>query len=288
MKISEAFDLYKNNYLLPKHYSKRLIETHDYIKRDLILKIGDKKLKNLTLKDISDWSRTIESWQDQNGIERRKATNTMRSYLTRVRAVIKYMCLLGEKCVDYHLVPVPKCEQVKVNFISPEEISMMIDASYSIRNAFVVSLLYSSGIRLSEMIQLDRDSIKNRTFTVVGKGNKIRVCFIDQRTEDLMNQYLDSRTDSSEALIISNIYKERISRTNVQLLIKNTARRAGINKKVTPHTMRHSFATNFAQNNGNMRYLCRLLGHSSMTTTMVYTHVTDNDLKLQYERFHSV
>ncbi len=288
MKISEAFDAYKNNYLLPKHYSKRLIETHDYIRRDLILKIGDKKIKNLTLKDISDWAKTIEYQHNKDGTERRKATNTMRSYLTRVRAVIKYMCLLGEKCVDYHLVPVPKCEQVKVNFITPDEVTMMIEAAYSIRNAFVISLLYSSGIRLSELIQLDRDSIKNRSFTVVGKGNKIRICFIDQRTEYLMDQYLSSRNDCSEALVISNVYKERISRTNVQLLVKNTARRAGLTKKVTPHTMRHSFATNFARNNGNMRYLCRLLGHSTMTTTMAYTHVTDNDLKSQYDKFHSV
>lgn len=84
MKISEAFDLYKNNYLLPKHYSKRIIETHDYIRRDMVEKIGDKKIKYLTLKDISDWSRTLENKRKSDGSKCKKASNTMRSYLSLI------------------------------------------------------------------------------------------------------------------------------------------------------------------------------------------------------------
>lgn len=288
MKISEAFDLYKNNYLLPKHYSKRVIETHDYIRHDLIEKVGNKKLKYLTLKDISDWSQTIENGIKPDGTKYKKASNTMRSYLTRVRAVIKYMCFLGEKCVDYHLIPVPKYEEVEVNYLTPSQVNDMIKNAYNIRNAFVISLLYSSGIRLSEMISLNRDSINNRCFSVIGKGKKLRLCFIDERTEKLMREYLEARNDNSEALIISNVYKERISPTNVQLLIKNSARRAGIKKRVTPHTLRHSFATNFIQNDGNIRYLCKMLGHRGVNTTMIYTHLSNNELKLQYDKFHSV
>jgi site-specific recombinase XerD len=164
----------------------------------------------------------------------------------------------------------------------------MIDNAYNLRNAFIISLLYSSGIRLSELISLNQGQIVDRRFTVIGKGRKPRLCFIDQRTEQLMDQYLASRTDHSDALVVSFEHKERMTATNVQLLIRNSAKRAGINKKVTPHTLRHSFATNFLKNNGNMRYLSAMLGHASLDTTMMYAHVVDQDLQRQYEKYHTI
>jgi site-specific recombinase XerD len=138
------------------------------------------------------------------------------------------------------------------------------------------------------MIQLNRNSIVDRKFTVVGKGKKARLCFIDDRTQQLMEQYLKTRKDNSEALIVSAVNKARMTPTNVQLLIKNSAIRAGIDKRVTPHTLRHSFATNFLKNNGNMRYLSTMLGHASLDTTMMYAHVVDNDLQAQYEKYHTI
>lgn len=288
MKISEAFDLYKNNFLLIKHYSRRVIETHDYIKRDLVDKVGNKKLKDFGMSDISEWVETLKIVELPNGVKKRRSVNTIRSYMNRLRAVIKYMWLIGEKCMDYQLVPVPKQEDIEVGFLYEEEVQSMIDNAFSLRNKFIISLLYSSGIRLSELLSLDRGSIKNRTFTVIGKGRKRRVCFIDERTEHLMRDYLATRIDNSDALIVSNLYKERMTPTNIQLLIRNSAKRAGITRRVTPHMLRHSFATNFLRNNGNMRYLSRMLGHANINTTMIYTHVVDNDLYSQYENFHTV
>lgn len=288
MKISEAFDRYKSNYLLAKHYSKRILEMHDYAKNDIISKFGDRKIKNFTLDDIGAWSKSLEIRALPDGTKKERARNTVRAYLNSLRAVFKYAYLTGEKCVDYQLIPVPKREEVEIGFLYEDEVQSMIDNAFSLRNKFVISLLYSSGIRLSEMLSLDRDSIKNRSFTVIGKGNKRRLCFIDERTENLMREYLQSRDDNSDALIVSNIYKDRMTPTNIQLLIRNSAKRAGIKRKVTPHMLRHSFATNFARNNGNMRYLCRLLGHSDINTTMIYTHVVDNDLQKQYDLYHSV
>lgn len=288
MKISEAFDLYKNNYLLPRHYSRRVVESHGFAKVDFINKIGDKKLKNLTLEDVGEWSKSLEYRELPNGQKKHRAINTIRSYMNRLRAVIKYMCLRGEKCIDYQLIPIPKAEDVEIGFLYESEVKAMIDNAFSVRNKLVISLLYSSGIRLSELIALDRDSIKNKSFTVIGKGKKRRLCFIDSRTERLMKEYLKTRKDDSPALIISNIYKDRMSPTNIQLLIRNSAKRAGIERRVTPHMLRHSFATNFVRNNGNIRYLSRMLGHSGINTTMIYTHIVDNDLYKQYKRFHTV
>lgn len=288
MKISEAFDLYKKNYLIVKRYSRRVIESHDYAKVDLTSTLGDKKLKNLSLSDIGIWAEHLKYRELPNGSIKPRAINTIRSYMNRLRAVIKYMWLVGEKCIDYQLIPVPKAEEVEIGFLYEEEVQAMIDNAFSVRNKFVISLLYSSGIRLSELLSLNRDSIRDRTFTVIGKGNKRRICFIDERTEQLMQEYLKTREDDCEALVVSNIYKERMTPTNIQLLIRNSAKRAGIERRVTPHMLRHSFATNFVRNNGNMRYLSRILGHSNINTTMIYTHVVDKDLFKQYNLYHTV
>ena len=279
MKISEAFDAYKNNYMFYKSHSKRVLQNHDYVKDRLIRVLGDKSIEKLTMDDVHIWVSFIMEG---------RAWNTVRNDIVRLRSVLKYINLRGVKCLNAELIPVPKREETTREFLTEEEVSLMIDKSKRLRNKFVISLFYSSGIRLSELIALDRNSIQDRKFQVVGKGNKLRICFIDERTERLMKEYLESRTDTSPALIVSYLNQDRMTPTNVQLIIKLAAKRAGIDKKVTPHVLRHSFATNFIRNNGNIRYLSVMMGHASVNTTAIYSHVVDNDLEKQYNLFHTV
>lgn len=288
MKISEAFDLYKRNYMLVKGLSKRVLENQDYVRNRVVRVLGDIEIESLTMDDIARWAEQIQTMRTRDGRIVERKNNTIRNDLIRMKMVLKYMRLLGHDVIEPDLIPIPKREDVERPFLTAEEVEDMIKCAYCVRNAFIVSLFYSSGIRLSELISLDRGSIQNRQFQVVGKGRKARLCFIDKRTEDLMEEYLEERNDSSEALIVSKMYKQRMTPSNVQLVIKNTAERAGITKKVTPHILRHSFATNFLQNNGNIRYLSTMLGHANVSTTTIYTHVVDNDLRLQYLKFHTV
>ena len=288
MKISEAFDLYKRNYMLVKGLSKRVLENQDYVRNRVVRVLGDIEIESLTMDDIARWAEQIQTMRTRDGRIVERKNNTIRNDLIRMKMVLKYMRLLGHDVIEPDLIPIPKREDVERPFLTAEEVEDMIKCAYCVRNAFIVSLFYSSGIRLSELISLDRGSIQNRQFQVVGKGRKVRLCFIDKRTEDLMEEYLEERNDSSEALIVSKMYKQRMTPSNVQLVIKNTAERAGITKKVTPHILRHSFATNFLQNNGNIRYLSTMLGHANVSTTTIYTHVVDNDLRLQYLKFHTV
>lgn len=278
MLISQAFDSYERNYMAIRHQSIRICQTHAVTRRMLIEILGDKDMADITVEDIGKWVKELR---------KRRCSNTVRNYIIRLRVVTEYLALIDVPCIKTALIPVPKREATIPAFLTAEDVTKMIECSYNIRNAFVISLLYSSGIRLSEMIQLNRNSIVDHKFTVIGKGRKARLCFIDDRTEKLMDQYLKSRDDNSEALIVSAQNKARMTPTNVQLLIKNSAIRAGIDKRVTPHTLRHSFATNFLKNNGNMRYLSTMLGHASLDTTMMYAHVVDNDLQAQYEMFHT-
>lgn len=288
MKISEAFDLYKRNYMLVKGLSRRVLENQDYVRNRVVRVLGDIEIESLTMDDIARWAEQIQTMRTRDGRIVERKNNTIRNDLIRMKMVLKYMRLLGHDVIEPDLIPIPKREDVERPFLTAEEVEDMIKCAYCVRNAFIVSLFYSSGIRLSELISLDRGSIQNRQFQVVGKGRKARLCFIDKRTEDLMEEYLEERNDSSEALIVSKMYKQRMTPSNVQLVIKNTAERAGITKKVTPHILRHSFATNFLQNNGNIRYLSTMLGHANVSTTTIYTHVVDNDLRLQYLKFHTV
>ena len=279
MKISEAFDLYKNNYMFYKSHSRRVLENHEYVKERLVASLGDKDIEELSLEDVQKWSSEILVG---------RAWNTVRNDVVRLRSVLKYLDLNGVECLNPELIPVPKREEVTRDFLTSDEVEAMIDNACNIRAKFVISLLYSSGIRLSEFLSLNRDSIQDKRFQVVGKGQKTRLCFTDDRTIDLMHDYLDTRNDESEALVVSRVRKERMTPTNVQMLVKNAARMAGIKKHVTPHVLRHSFATNFIHNNGNIRYLSTMLGHTSVATTMIYTHVVDNDLEKQYRQFHTI
>jgi integrase/recombinase XerD len=279
MRISEAFNLYLEDYIRFKNQSTRIEESHEFCERTLIYEIGDKQIEELTLADIRRW---------RNELSKTRHINTVRNYITRLRAVLNYCSIRGVQCLDVRLVPIPKREATVPTFLSSEQVDAMISHAYNVRNAFIVSLIYSSGIRLSELIALNRGQIQHRRFTVIGKGSKPRLCFIDERTENLMDQYFATREDHESALVVSYESKHRMTATNIQLLIRNSAKRAGIKDKVTPHTLRHSFATNFLQNNGNMRYLAELLGHASLETTQMYAHVVNNDLQSAYEKYHTI
>ena len=279
MKISQAFDLYKNNYMFYKSHSRRALENHEYVKDRIIGILGDIDIEDLTLEDVQKWFDAILDG---------RAWNTVRNDVVRLRAVLKYLDLNGIKCIRPELIPVPKREEVTRDFLTANEVDDMINCACNTRAKFVISLLYSSGIRLAEFLSLNRDDIQDKRFQVVGKGQKSRLCFTDDRTIDLMHRYLDERSDDSPALVVSRINKDRMTPTNVQMLVKNAAKAAGITKHVTPHVLRHSFATNFIHNNGNIRYLSTMLGHQSVATTMIYTHVIDNDLEAQYRKFHTI
>lgn len=278
MKISEAFDLYRDQHIIICNQSKWTLDNHEICKRNLAAFFNNKPIKRLTLNDVADWFGylTID-----------KCSNTARNYITKLRTVLRWLQIHGYKCLNPDLIPTPRREPTAPSWITPEEVSAMVEKAPSKRSKFVIALLYSSGIRLAEMISLNRGQIHNREFIVIGKGGKSRVCFIDARTEDLMNDYLASRTDTSDALIVSYQNKTRMTRTNVQLLVKNAAKKAQIDKHVTPHTLRHSFATDLLRNGADIREVKDYLGHANIQTTTIYTHITDRNLKEKYDVCHS-
>lgn len=279
MKLSEAFELYKNDYIRMRHQSVRTEELHELCRSKIVQFLGDLEISELTLDDVRRWHEVLS---------RKMAPNTVRLYILRLRVVLGYCDLRKIECLDHRLIPVPKRADPLPTFLTEAEVAAMIECAGTLRAKFVISLLYASGIRLSELLALDRGQIVERRFSVRGKGGKVRLCFIDDRAEHYMKRYLERRKDDNPALIVTRIEKRRMTATNVQLMVKLAAKKAGIEKHVTPHTLRHSFATDFLKNNGNMRYLSQMMGHSSMATTTMYTHVVDYDLEQQYREYHTI
>lgn len=287
MKISEAFDQYRYHATI-EGQSRRVIEHCDYVKRKMVEELGDLELAELDIERIYQWRQFMIYKSGKNGEAVKRKPNSLRCDILRLRCMLKYMQAIGEECLDWALVPIPKHEDTVRTFLEPEEVAAMIKGATCLRNKAIISLLYSSGVRVSELVSLNRDSIHDRCFTVVGKGKKARLCFIDRRTEKLLEQYLESRDDDSNALFVSREYRERLSVSCVQFIMRYAREKNGINKPVTPHTFRHSFATNYIKNNGDIRPLSKLLGHANLDTTAIYTHIEDNELRRCYNKFHTI
>lgn len=281
MTFSKAYKRYIAEYLEIKGVDKNQLFHNKACIRYWCEIIGDKELEDIDLSDIARFQSKLRTYGQH------RCTNTIHNYICNLRMMLKYWKLRGADCLDYSLIPAPKKDAVLPAFLSADEVREIINSTDIIRTKFIVSLLFSSGIRVSELVQLNRDSIKpDGSFTVIGKGRKPRICFSDARSEYFRKKYLEQRTDRLDALIITKD-GTRASASTIQLAIRNATERAGIKKKVSPHTFRHSFATNYIENGGNIRHLADLLGHASLNTTAHYTHLVNGDLMREYRAFHS-
>lgn len=277
--ISEIFELYRQDYIVFKNQSPKTEENHLICGRALVCYFGDIAINDITFAMVRDW---------KNHLSKKRSQATVRNYIIKLRVVLAFAKARGFEVIDPETIPVPQRADIVPQFVTAEEVQRMIDLTTRVRCKAIISLLYGSGIRLSELLALDKSQIINDSFTIVGKGGKARLCFVDRRTSNLLRQYYAARTDNHPAVFVSSHGNGRMTATNVQLAVRNAAKKAGIDRHVTPHTLRHAFATNFGLNNGNVRHLQELLGHASLDTTAHYMHVVNEDLRRSYDRFHTV
>lgn len=229
---------------------------------------------------------------------------TQSYHLIALRGFLTYLSRRNITSLAADKIILPKTIRKQVTFLQYDEVVRMInqiptDTEAGLRDRAIVELLFSSGLRVSELVNLNRDHINlsRREFMVRGKGQKDRPVFISKSAAEHVSSYLDVRTDSLPALFLSYSRRNaapnlsgdyrRLSARSIQRMISQYARLAGITKHVSPHTMRHSFATDLLMNGADLRSVQSLLGHSNISTTQVYTHVTDQHLKDIHERFHS-
>ena len=231
------------------------------------------------------------------------ATITQSYHLIALRGFLHYLSGRDIPSLSPDKIILPKVARKQVTFLYRDEINRILEkidtsTEQGLRDQAIVELLFSSGLRVSELIGLDRDHVntKRREFMVRGKGQKDRPVFISKVAADHIEKYLEARTDTLSPLFISysrNASPEtsgnyrRLTARSVQRILSHYARLAGITKHVSPHTMRHSYATDLLMNGADLRSVQSMLGHSNISTTQVYTHVTDEHLREIYEQFHS-
>lgn len=223
---------------------------------------------------------------------------TQNYYIIALRGFLRYLSKKDITSLSAEKIELGKTNARTIDFLTVEEIERLIRATEGIsfaaaRNRAVLLLLFSSGLRISELVSLNRDNIdlNRKEFSVIGKGSKIRIVFISDGAKGAVEYYLNKRKDLDPALFVrlpkKNDFSDlRLTARSIQRMVKQCAKEAGILKKVTPHVLRHSFATNLLQNGADIRSVQALLGHSSINTTQIYTHVTNEGLKDVYNKFH--
>ncbi|MBI4114878.1 MAG: tyrosine-type recombinase/integrase [Candidatus Niyogibacteria bacterium] len=229
----------------------------------------------------------------KDGLGRTLKRKTQNYYLIAIRGFLKYCARRSIKTLPAERIELAKVPDRELNLISDEELERLLesakgDSLKTFRDSAILHLLFSSGLRVSELCSLNRDSInlKRKEFSVRGKGEKVRLAFVSDEAGEALKSYLDRRTDVEEALFVSGRAHSRLTPRSVERIIKHCAIKTGISKKVSPHLLRHLFATNLLQNGADLRSVQQMLGHANITTTQIYTHVTDKHLREIHKTFH--
>ncbi|KKW35983.1 hypothetical protein A2852_00955 [Candidatus Adlerbacteria bacterium RIFCSPHIGHO2_01_FULL_54_23] len=222
---------------------------------------------------------------------------TQNFYLIALRAFLKFLRRREIGSLNPERIELARIGARDLDLISSDELDRLMRAPtggtlVSFRGRAILELLFSTGLRVSELCRLNRDlDLSRDEFSVRGKGEKVRVVFLSSAAKKAVRDYLDRRGDIDEAMFVQMARNAgdgdlRITPRSVERLVKHYAVRAGITRKVTPHVIRHSFATDLLENGADLRSVQALLGHANIATTQVYTHVTDRHLREVHKAFH--
>lgn len=279
-----------------ENYDRYLRKFWEYSKIKFLSEITDDTVRNFRLR--------LNRQKTASGAEIKKKTQNY--YLIALRCFLKYLVKRNIKSLASEHIELAKISERQIDLISDKDLELLLLSASgkdlkSLRDKAILELFFSTGLRVSELCSLKILSInlKKDEFSIKGKGDKIRVVFLSDNAKKSLKEYLDKRTDVNEALFIgiskngklpdlNNSNKDlNLTPRSVQRIIKYYAAKAGVTGKLTPHTLRHMFATDLLQNGADIRSVQSMLGHKNITTTQIYTHVSDKYLKEIHKKFHN-
>lgn len=299
-----------------ENYDRYLTKFLDFQKNDNPANITDTSVRDFRLWLNRQSNGPWKSKKSRPGSET-LSKKTQNYYLIVLRAFLKYLARQEIKSLPAERIELAKVSERSLDLITREELKRLLNSANggdlkSLRDRAILELLFSTGLRVSELCSLPRDiNLSSEELSVRGKGGKVRVVFISTEAKNAVKTYLDKRKDMEDALFvrIGNDAKDKdsdkknksekqrnkkrveanshLDRHSVERIVSFYATKSGVSKKVTPHTMRHLFATDLLSNGADLRSVQALLGHSSIVTTQIYTHVTDKHLKDIHKKFHN-
>lgn len=286
---------------IEQNRSQKTIQNYDHYLTRLIDFAGDITVKDIDGEMIRKWRLWLNRLGTNTSDELSKTT--LNYHLIALRSFLKFCAKRNIPALTADKIELARTRRKQVTFLNEDELARMferpnLDTLPGLRDRAILELLFSSGLRVSELANLDRDHInlKRREFMVRGKGQKDRPIFISEAAAEWVQRYLDKRDDNTRPLFVrySGAKKvdmsgnfHRLTVRSVQRLVARYALLAGITKHVSPHTLRHSFATDLLMNGADLRSVQAMLGHSNISTTQIYTHVTDPHLKEVHQKFHN-
>jgi site-specific recombinase XerD len=300
MKLDKAIDEYLDYLTIERGRSKRTRENYKHYLTRLSDYAGDITVSDITPELVRKWRLWLHELGSDRSDELSKATQNY--HLIALRNFLKYCHKRHIEAMSPDQIELAKTAKKQVTFLNKEELTALFNQPNTLelgglRDRAILELLFSSGLRVSELTNLDRNHInlERREFMVRGKGQKDRPIFVSQEAADWLKLYLEKRTDNLPALFISYGGKavannsgdfRRLTPRSVQRMVAKYSLLAGITRHVSPHVLRHSFATDLLMNGADIRSVQAMLGHSNIATTQIYTHVTDPHLRNIHEKYH--
>ena len=284
--------------------SKRTLESYTRSLEAFFTWGNLKDPKEITADKVREYRIYLNRKETNTGGTLKK--NTQAYHAIVIRTFLKYLAKQDVETLAAEKIEIGKIPDRQVDFLDFDEVERLIGAiegndAKALRDRAILELFFSSGLRVSELVGLDRHhlNLEKEEFSIRGKGSKLRIVFLSPEAKQALQMYLDKRSDIDPALFVSYPKKGLVNRKNtkrdsmrltprsVQRMVKHYAKKAGILKDVHPHTLRHSFATDLLVNGADIRSVQSMLGHSSITTTQIYTHITNERLKEIHQMFHA-